>query len=83
MKHMSTIHCDQCHTEFRGFVPDFHNKKCEKCGHSPLISDQDMEVYRATDMMVELGLATRDPSDPRGGLKVSIDTSVLRTSTKL
>ncbi len=83
MEHQSKIHCDHCHDEFYGLVPDFHNKACAKCGHSPLISDQDMEVIKLMDAMVDSGLATYDTTDPRVRAVVKVDTAVLRNNTNL
>ena len=75
------ILCDGCQAQWRGLPPEWHNKKCKKCGYSPVISDKDMSVWEASERLKELGIAF-DINDPRlkdkeGFVSVRIDTRPL------
>ena len=65
----ATIHCDGCHAEIADqAVADYHNKACEKCGYTPLISDHDLFIAKCCDFLERLGILTTDPSKKKLGM---------------
>ena len=58
----------------------WHNAKCPKCGHAPVISDKDLAIIKVTIALRDAGLAfiggKKKPAIPH--LEVRIDTKGLR-----
>ena len=56
-KRTATIHCDGCGYEMQAHIPDYHGKACEKCGHTPINSDSEMEVLNSLQILYDMGIA--------------------------
>lgn len=53
---IGTVHCDNCHADIDDVnVQDYFGKACEKCGASPLISDEDKVLADTMDSMQSVG----------------------------
>ena len=78
------IHCDTCHHEFHGEVPEWHNKACPACGAENIISDQDFEIWQGMRALMGIvnGIAGDIPEDHgTGSIELSFDTFGLRSAS--
>lgn len=77
------IHCDTCHCEFVGEVPEWHNKPCPQCNAENIITDADMAIWLGMrDVMAAVnGLVGDIPDDHGGGhVILTLDTAGLSSN---
>ena len=79
----SSIKCDSCDWEKEvdwQEVKDWHNKPCPECGKSPIISDEDLQMFQAIEglLNVQASLHPNGIEDDPRAQTVRINTAPLR-----
>ncbi|PNX47164.1 MAG: hypothetical protein BV459_04945, partial [Thermoplasmata archaeon M11B2D] len=62
----TTVQCDNSGCDWNkdiefDQIPEWHNKSCPCCGHSPIVSDDDLVVFNSVKALSELFVEV--PSD--------------------
>lgn len=73
-----TVVCDGCGWQKKADPYFWHNKPCPKCSHSPILNDEDMKIFKATELLIKNGMAKQmkrgDKVGP-GEIHVRINTA--------